>query len=213
MRDADAIKIIHGLCSLSKRPLQIDVEGQTQRHDIGVVLGEVQRRSVLGKAGQIHSEEIEIELPVDVVELVSILLKGMLLIDLPQILLIVGTLFIDALVDTETGTILDRDESVTTVRALVLHRLGVEIAADEGGAADLTLILTMTAIVVIKVVVRRTADRTNLVFGNGTTIAPFNRFKFFAILVFVVGDEKLPVLFLERDDGRKFIDLELLIPG
>ena len=189
------------------------MEGQTQRHDIGVVLGEVQRRSVLGKAGQIHSEEIEIELPVDVVELVSILLKGMLLIDLPQILLIVGTLVIDALVDTETGTILDRDESVTTVRALVLHRLGVEIAADEGGAADLTLILTMTAIVVIKVVVRRTADRTNLVFGNGTTIAPLNRFKFFAILVFVVGDEKLPVLFLERDDGRKFIDLELLIPG
>jgi hypothetical protein len=189
------------------------MEGQAQGHDIGVVLGEVQRRSVLGKAGQIHSEEVEIELTVDVVELVSILLKGILLIDLPQILLIVGTLVIDALMDTETGTILDWDESVTAVRALVLHGFGMDIAADKSSAADLALVLAMTAIVVIKVVVRRPADRTNLVFGDGTTIAPFNRFKLFAILVFVVGDEKLPVLFLERDDGWKLIDLELLVLG
>jgi hypothetical protein len=137
----------------------------------------------------------------------------MLFIDFLQILAVIGALVVDALVDTKTGSVLDRDQSMAAVRALVFDRFGMDTAVDEGGAADLALVLAMTAIVVIKVVVRRPADRTNLVFGDGTTIAPFNRFKLFAILVFVVGDEKLPVLFLERDDGWKLIDLELLVLG
>ena len=43
VRDADTIEVIHGLSSLTKRQLQVHMKGQAQGHDIGVVLGEVQR--------------------------------------------------------------------------------------------------------------------------------------------------------------------------
>ena len=84
-------------------------------------------------------------------------------------------------------------------------------AADEGGAAYFALILTMAAIVVIKVNVRSAADRTNFFFRNRPTLATTDRLKLLAIVMFVVSDEELPVLFVERDDLWEFIDLKLLV--
>ena len=37
--------------------------------------------------------------------------------------------------------------------------------------------------------------------------------EWFVTVMFVIGQEELPVLFEERDDDRKFIDPELLVLG
>ena len=211
VRDAYAIEIIHGLGCLAKRQLQVDMKGQTKGHDVGIVFGEIQRRSILRKGRDVHFEEVDIELPIDVVEFVSVLLKRMLFIDFLQILAVIGALVVDTLVDTKTGSVLDRDQSMAAVRALVFDRFGMDTAVDEGGAADLALVLAVTAIVVVKIVMQSTADRTDLVHRNRAAASPLNRFELLAILVFVVCDEELPVLFEERDDERKLVDPELLV--
>ena len=144
-------------------------------------------------------------------ELVSVLLQGMFLIDLLKILEVEGALVVDTLVDTETGPVLDRNESVTAVGALVVDRLGMDPAINEGSAADLALVLTMTAVVVIEILMRSTADRAEFVLGDIVTAPAADRADLLAILVFIVGDEELPVLFEEGNDERELIDPELLI--
>ena len=42
MRDADAVEVVHGLGGLAKRQLQVDMKGQAQGHDVGIVFGEVE---------------------------------------------------------------------------------------------------------------------------------------------------------------------------
>jgi hypothetical protein len=60
---------------------------------------------------------------------------------------------------------------------------------------------------------RSTTTRTSRILGDGLSVSTLNRLEFFAILPFVVGQQKLPVLFDKRDDGWKDISLELLIFG
>lgn len=144
-------------------------------------------------------------------KLVSVLLQGMFLIDLLKILEVEGALVVDTLVDTKTGTVLDRNESVTAVGALVFDRLGMDAAINEGSAADLALVLTMTAVVVIEILMRSTADRADFVLGDRVAAPAADRTDLLAILVFIVCDEELPVLFEEGNDERELIDFELLI--
>ena len=86
-------------------------------------------------------------------------------------------------------------------------------AADECGAADLALVLSVTAVVVIKIHMRSAADRANFIFRNRLAVAAADRLKDLLVSVFVVGNEELPVLFVEWDDDWKLIDLELLVFG
>ena len=208
---ADAIKIVHGLGGLAKGQLQIDMESQTQGHDVGVVFREVQRGSVLRQRRQIHLKEIDLELPVNVMEFVSILLKRVFFIDLLQIAAVVRALRIDAFMDPEAGTVLDRDEDVTAVRALVFHRFGMDTTVDEGGAAYLALVLAFTTVVVIKVLMGSTADGADLVLRDMVAAPAPDRREFLAVPVFIVGDEEFPVLLEERKDMRKPVDPELLV--
>jgi hypothetical protein len=187
------------------------MKGQAQGHNVGVVFGEVERGSILREGRQIHFEEVDIKLPVDVVELVSVLLQGMFLIDLPEILEVVGALVVDTLVDTETGPVLDRDQSVATVGALVFDRLGMDTAINEGSAADLALVLTMTAVVVIEIVMGSTADRADFVLRNSVAAPAADRAELLAILVFIVSDQEFPVLFEEWENMWKPVDLEFLV--
>ena len=211
VRDADAVEVVHGLGGPAKRQLQVDMKGQAQGHNVGVVFGEVERGSILREGRQIHFEEVDIKLPVDVVELVSVLLQGMFLIDLPEILEVVGALVVDTLVDTETGPVLDRDQSVATVGALVFDRLGMDTAINEGSAADLALVLTMTAVVVIEIVMGSTADRADFVLRNSVAAPAADRAELLAILVFIVSDQEFPVLFEEWENMWKPVDLEFLV--
>ena len=211
MRDADTIKIVHSLGGLAKRQLQIHMESQAQGHDIGIVFGEIERRSILRKGRQIHFEEVDVELPIDVVELVSVLLKRMFPADFLKVLPVVGALVVDAFVDTEAGTVFDRNEDMAAIRAFVPDRFGMDTAINEGSAADLALVLTATAVVVIEVLMGSTADRTDLVLRDRAPAPVADRIDLLAILVFEVSDQEFPVLFEEGDDERELIDLELLV--
>ena len=211
VRDADTIKIVHSLGGLAKRQLQIHMESQAQGHDIGIVFGEIERRSILRKGRQIHFEEVDVELPVDVMKFVAILLKGVLFIDFPEIAPVVGTLRIDTLVNTEAGAVLDWDEDMATVGALVLDRFGVNTPIDKGGAADLALELAFTAVVVVEELMWSTADRTDLVLWNSMTTATAHRSELLAVPVFIVSDQEFPVLFEEWENMWKPVDLEFLV--
>ena len=144
-------------------------------------------------------------------ELVSILLEGMPFVDLLQIIAVVGALGIDAFMDAETGTVLDRNEDMAAIRAFVPDRFGMDTAINEGSAADLALVLTATAVVVIEVLMGSTADRTDLVLRDRAPAPVADRIDLLAILVFEVSDQEFPVLFEEGDDERELIDLELLV--
>ena len=132
-------------------------------------------------------------------------------VDLLQIIAVVGALGIDAFMDAETGTVLDRNEDMATIRTLVLDRFGVNAPVDEGGAADLALELAFTAVVVVEVLMGSAADRTDLVLRNSMTTATADGSELLAVSVFIVGDQEFPVLFEERENSRKLIDLELLV--
>ena len=82
------------------------------------------RRSILRKGRQIHFEEVDVELPIDVVELVSVLFKRMFLADFLKVLPVVGALVVDTFVDTEAGTVFDRNEDMAAIRHLYL--IGLE---------------------------------------------------------------------------------------
>ena len=89
---------------------------------------------------------------------------------------------------------------MTAVRTSVVNRLGVNFTANECCAADLALVLAMTPIVVVKIMMRSTTNRAEFVVRNLAVVAALNRLQIFAVFVLVICDQKLPVLFKERDD-------------
>ena len=113
----------------------------------------------------------------------------------------------------ETGAVLDGNENVSAVWASVVYRLCMDFTADEGGAADLALVLALSAVVVIEILMGSAAHRTDLVIGDRITFTPSDRLEILAISVPVVFDEELPVLPEEGDDRRKFIRFEFLVLG
>ena len=78
-------------------------------------------------------------------------------------------------------------------------------------SADLALILTVTAIVIIDVMMRSTANRANSIFRDGLTITTLNRFNRLSILPLIEFEKELPILFVEGFDDRKLVNLEFLI--
>ena len=146
-------------------------------------------------------------------EFVPVLLVLMLFVDFLEIVLVVGAFGVDALVDAEAGTDLDRNEGVATVGALVLHRPGVDTVIDERGAADLAQVLTMAAVVVVEVVMRSTADRADLALGDRVLATSSDGLDLSAVTILVVLDQELPVLLEEMENDRQLVDLEPLILG
>ena len=49
MGDVDIIKILEGLTGSAQRKAKVDMQGQAQRHDMGVMFAELEGRSVLGQ--------------------------------------------------------------------------------------------------------------------------------------------------------------------
>lgn len=100
---------------------------------------------------------------------------------------------------------------MAAVRTFVMYRFGVDVAVYEGSAADFALKLSITTVVVIKIHMRSTADRTYNIFRNRASVVPAYRLEFLAIAMFVVTYEETPVLFEKRYDVGELVDLELLI--
>lgn len=108
-------------------------------------------------------------------KLVAILLIRVFLVNLTQIALVVRAFGIHTLVDSETGTVLNRYEYMSAVRTSVVNRLCVYFTAYECGSTDLALVLTFTTVVIVKILVRSTANRTEFIIRHLMTAAAFDR--------------------------------------
>lgn len=103
------------------------------------------------------------------------------------------------------------NQCVPAVRADQPDGRGDLFAIDKSLATDFTLVLTVSAVVVVDEMVWGTTERTDNVLGNGFTIPALNRFYGFTVLPVVVLEEKLPILFDKGLDQRELVNLEFLI--
>lgn len=78
-------------------------------------------------------------------------------------------------------------------------------------SADLALVLSVAAVVIVDKVMRSTAQRADNIFRNGFTIPALDWLDGFAVSPQIVFEEKLPVLFDKGPDAREFVNLKLLI--
>ena len=118
MGDLDVIEIFQCLTGFAQGQAKVDMQRQAQRHNVGVMLTEFQGRSVLRKGAYVHAEKIYRELTVDVVELVfifAVILFQVFLIHLFEIVEIIRTFGIDALVDDKVFPFFFRHECLATV--------------------------------------------------------------------------------------------------
>ena len=97
----------------------------------------------------------------ELVFIFTIILIQMLFINSGEVMPIEGALWVDAFVYAEELPVLFLDEGVSTIRAQEAGRRGDNLPGDECLATDLTLVLAIAAIVIIKIVVgeRHRADR------------------------------------------------------
>ena len=68
--------------------------------------------------------------------------------------------------------------------------------------ADLALVLTVSTIIIVDVMMRSTAQRTDSIFRDRFTITSLNWFDWFTIFPLIVFKKELPVLFDEGFDDR-----------
>lgn len=190
------------------------MHGKAQGHDVCIMFGELQGRSVLWQGVQVHAEEIHGEFPIKVMELIfifAIIFVQMFFINLGEVVQIEGALWINAFVDAEELPVLFRDEGVSAVRAYEAERRGDNLPGDECLATDLALVLPVAAIVIIEIVVRGTAERADGIHRDGFSVTPLDRPGGFAILPEIVLQEELPVLFDEWLDDGEAVSGKLLV--
>ena len=104
MGDADVIEILKSLAGFTKRQAEVDMQRQTQGHNVCVMLTEFQGRSVLRKGAYIHAEKIYRELPVDIVKLIfifSVTFFQIGFVHFLKVVEIVGAFWIDTFVENE----------------------------------------------------------------------------------------------------------------
>lgn len=72
----DPIEIEERLRGRAEGQPEVDMHGQAEGHDIGIKLPELQGGGVPGKRVEVHAEEVDVEGPVDVMQLVEVLPEG-----------------------------------------------------------------------------------------------------------------------------------------
>ena len=120
VRYGDVVNVLHGLGRFPERQSEINTVGQAERHDVCVVLGKLQRGCIFRQSGDVHLEEIDRELPVDVMKLVLVLtvvFSEILFIDLLEIVKIIRTFGIYTFMNDEVLAILLWCEGMHAVRA------------------------------------------------------------------------------------------------
>ena len=190
------------------------MHGQAQPHDVRVEVTELQGGRVRGQRGKVHAEEVHGELAVDVVELVTplaVFLFQVFRVDLAEVVQVERALRVDALVDPEGLAVLLSDQGVPTVGALQGERLPGIGTVDKSFPADLAQVLASPAGVVVDVLVRGAADRTDGRFRDRPAIPALDRLDGLPVPPLVVLEQELPVLFLEGDDERRPVNRELLV--
>ena len=120
MGDGDTVDVLHGLGCFTERQAKVDPVGQAQGHDVGAVFGELQGGGVLWQSSDIHFEEVEHELTVDVMEFIlalAVFLFQIGFINLLQVVQVVGALQVDAFMDNKVFPVLDLNQGMLTVGA------------------------------------------------------------------------------------------------
>ena len=186
----DAVDVFQGPGSLTERQPEIDPVGKAQGHDIGVVPAELQRRCVLRQGGDIHPEEIYRELAVDIVQLILVLAVvffQICLINLFQVVEIIGAFGVHAFMDDEVLTVFPAGQRMGTVGALEREDPGrTVLVRRKPSAADLAQELPGFTVISVQV------GLGSLTEGAGTV---------FRDITFGAAPD------------RELIHLELLVPG
>ena len=209
----EAVEIHEGLGRFPQGKPEIDVQGEAEPHDIGVIFAETQGRGVLRKALKGHPEEVDVEFPVDVMELVITFTVRGIGIHFFEVVFVVGTFFVDAFPDNKEFPVFHRDESMSAERAAKLKRL-VEtvVLRGEHRAADLAQELAFGTIVAVEVLGRGVTAGASRIGRNTAFAAPADRPELAAVVgALVFTPEVLPVLFLQGDDPWELIRFELLV--
>ena len=97
------------------------------------------------------------------------------------------------------------------VRVHEADRRSDHLPGDEGLPTDLALVLSVSAIVIIEIVVRSAAERTDGILRDGFPVTALDRPDGFAILPGVVFQEELPVVFDKGLDDREAVSGRLLV--
>ena len=113
--------------------------------------------------------------------------------------------------DTKEFTVFLSYKRIAAMRAGETKRCGNMFSRREGLPTDLTLKLTVAAIIVIDVMMRSTTKRADGVIRNCFAVTTLNRFYRFTILPLIVFKKELPVLFNKGFDDRKLINFKFLI--
>ena len=103
------------------------------------------------------------------------------------------------------------NECIAAMRAGEAEWSGNIFARREGLSTDFTLKLTVAAVVIVYVMMRRTAKRADGIIRNGSAVTTLNWSHRFTILPLIVFKKELPVLFDKGFDNGKLIDLKFLI--
>ena len=141
----------------------------------------------------------------------TIILFEIVLIHLFQVVKIVRAFGVDTLMEDEVLSLFFSDEGVSAVRADKADGGRDLFAGNESLAADFALVLPVAAVIIVDVMVRSAAERTDGIFRDRSAITPLDGFHRSAILPEIVFEEELPVLFDEGFDNRELVDLEFLI--
>ena len=208
-----AIEIHESLGRFPQGKPEVDVQGKAEPHDVGIVLAETQGRGVLRETFKGHPEEVNVEFPVNVMELVIAPAVRGIGIHFFEVVFVVGAVLVDAFPDNKEFPVLHRDESMSAERAAQFKRL-VETVVLRGKhrTADLTQELAFGAIVVVKVLGRGITARTACIGRDPAFAAPSDRLEFTTVVsALVFTPEMLPVLLLQRNDSGKLIRFEFLV--
>jgi len=208
--------LFHGLYCLPEGKLEVDPVGKAQPHDVGIVFLIFERSCPLWELIEIHVKEIHGELTVKVTEFILPVFRlRKVFRKLFKIPFVVGTVVVDAFMDTEMFPVFDRLEDMAAVRALKFKWCSHLFTIDKGLAADLALKLATAASIIVDVLMWCATERTYGIQGDITGFA-FLRLDWFyslAIAEAVVFIPELPVLFDERFDNGQFIGKEFLVFG
>ena len=93
------------------------MQGETQSHDICVILAETQGRCVFREIFEGHLKEVDVEFPVKVMQLIIRFAIWGIGIYLFQVVLVVGTVFVDTLPDDKELPAFDGDQGTPAERA------------------------------------------------------------------------------------------------
>ncbi len=181
---------------------------------MGIVFAKPKGRGILREGVQIHTEEIYREFTVEVVKLVFVFPVGFLkvfLVNLLQVMQVVGALGVHTFMDGEVLAVFFRNKGMPAMGAEKSYRGGNLFTGNKSLSTDFTKELAMAAIIVVNVVVRSPAKRADGIVRDGFAIPALNRLHRLAIFPLVVFEEKLPVLFDKGFDNGKCIRLELLV--